>query len=92
MSINGGLAKYNIFIGQNPLHLLHKMKPFFLLYCSVEREKKKLWDTSGKIQRNLEKVIASQENWGEAKKSCLELSSLWYCLNVILGVFLMKTE
>ena len=64
MSINRGLAKYNVFIGQNPLHLLHKMKPFSVLYCSVER-KKNLWDISGKIQRNLEKVIASQENWGE---------------------------
>ena len=64
MSINRGLAKYNVFIGQNPLHLLHKMKPFSVLYCSVERKKKPvgyLW----KDTKESRKVIASQKNWGE---------------------------
>lgn len=94
MSINRGLAKYNIFIGQNPLHLLHKMKPFSLLYWSVERKKKKNnCGISLERQRNLEKVIAYQETGErEAEKSCLELNSFQYCLNVIQGMFIMKNK
>ena len=77
MSINRGLAKYNVFIGQNPLHLLHKMKPFSVLYCSVERKKKPvgyLW----KDTKESRKGDCFPGELGRGRRKSLALSSILF--------------